>query len=192
MGRCLGAAFLAGGLPARVSRNVTTVCSVDTRWMSVALGEARGAYKRGEVPVGAVVVNAAGEEISRSSNAVEQFRDASMHAEMRAIRGAMCELGNWRLLGATLYCTLEPCAMCLSLAALARVSRVVYGADDFRLGACGTSIDLVKHPHPYHTFHEVRGGELGDQSAALLRKFFRERRAAKNGGKLGMANSDGK
>lgn len=144
--------------------------------MRVALGEARLASHRSEVPVGAVIVTADGEELSRAGNAVETLNNATMHAEMRVIQAASGKLGVWRLLGTTLYCSLEPCAMCLSAAALARVSRIVYGARDLRLGACGTWTNLANAQHPYHQFDEVIGGVLGEESANLMKEFFKKRR----------------
>ena len=147
----------------------------DERWMRIAVSEARAAAERGEVPVGAVVVRD-GIELGRASNRVEQLRDVTQHAEMGAIRAASAASGGWRLIGCTLYSTLEPCAMCLSAAALARVKRVVYGANDLRLGACGTWCDLHTKQHPYHMFQNITSGVLREESEALLRNFFRMRR----------------
>ncbi len=144
--------------------------------MRVALDEARSAAQRGEVPVGAVLVCAKGRMLGRAGNAVELFTDPSMHAEMRVIREAATREKRWRLLGTTLYSTLEPCPMCLSTAALARISRIVYAAEDLRIGACGTWIDLVNAKHPFHNFDEVVGGVLREESAELMRSFFKERR----------------
>lgn len=160
------------------SQSFTLRCSInsDSRWMQVALSEARAAQINGEVPIGAVVVSADGHELARAGNAVEQYSDPSMHAEMRAVRKATERLGQWRLLGTTLYSSLEPCAMCISVAALARVSRVVYGAKDLRLGACGTWVDLTESKHPFHEFEEVRGGLMDEESAQLMKSFFRKRR----------------
>ncbi len=143
--------------------------------MRVAMEEARAAAARGEVPVGAVVVRD-GVELSRASNRVEELCDVTQHAEISAIRAASCATGAWRLIGATLYSTLEPCPMCLSAAALARVNRVVYGANDLRLGACGTWCDLHAKTHPYHMFDDVTGGVLREESEDLMRSFFRRRR----------------
>lgn len=147
----------------------------DERWMRVAIEEARAAAERAEVPVGAVVVRD-GVELARASNRVEQLRDVTQHAEIAAIRAASIATGGWRLIGATLYSTLEPCPMCLSAAALARVKRVVYGANDKRLGACGTWCELHTKTHPYHMFDNVTGGVLSEESEILMRSFFRRRR----------------
>lgn len=154
-------------IPARCS---ATKAETDERWMRVALDEARAAGRRGEVPIGAVLVNVAGNSLSRARNGVELFTDPTMHAEMRAIRAAATAQGNWRLLGTTLYSTLEPCAMCLSAAALSRVARIVYGALDLRIGACGTWVDLVEAKHPFYRFEEVHGGVLAEESRELMQE----------------------
>jgi len=149
--------------------------SEDERWMRVALHEARRAFSRNEVPVGAVIVRD-NVLISSCGNTVELMRDPTCHAEMNAIRAACKSTQAWRLINTTLYCTLEPCAMCLSGAALARISRVVYGAQDLRLGACGTWINLPQEKHPYHSFGQVVGGVLQEECSQILKDFFRQRR----------------
>lgn len=150
--------------------------SIHVRWMRVALAQARNASVRGEVPVGAVLVDSAGNELSRAANAVESSNDPSMHAEIAAIRLASAKRNGWRLNGATLYSTLEPCPMCLSAAALARIDYIVYGAKDIRLGACGSWLDLTKERHPFHSFSDICGGVLAEESAQLMQDFFRKRR----------------
>lgn len=150
--------------------------SNDERHMRHALQLAKQAGAQEEVPIGAVIVNAAGTILGTGYNSVEAARDATQHAEMIALRNASSNRGNWRLNGTTLYSTLEPCPMCLSALALARVDSVVYAAPDLRLGACGTWIDLVSEKHPFHTFLRVRGGVLQEESADLMRTFFRRRR----------------
>lgn len=158
--------------------------------MRQALIEARKAYTLGEVPVGALIVDSSGHILSRGHNRVETENDCTRHAEMVCLQAAMRTVGNWRLVDCTLYCTLEPCAMCLSAALLARVRRVVYGAADVRLGACGSWIDLVDvendekktggvgKPHPYHVLgvENVTGGVLREEVATLMKEFFRMRR----------------
>lgn len=151
--------------------------------MQAALDLAREAYADGEVPVGAVVVDDAGRIIGTGRNRVESNSDVTAHAEMEALRGAAfltAQERGWRRSGCTLYTTLEPCAMCCAAASLARVKRVVYAAPDLRLGACGTFIDLTAEPHPFHMIEEVANGVCQEESAALMRSFFRERRRKGN------------
>ena len=150
----------------------------DDAAMAIALDEARAAAAKGEVPVGAVVVDdATGAVIARAGNAVEASHDATAHAEMLAMRAAALSVKNWRLQDATLYCTLEPCVVCLGAAYAFRVPRVVYGAPDHRLGAAGSWLDLPAETHPFHAL-EIRGGVCADESARLLKDFFRDRRKA--------------
>ena len=150
----------------------------DEAAMAIALDEARAAAARGEVPVGAVVVDdTTGTVIARAGNAVEASHDATAHAELRALRAAAQSVRNWRLQDATLYCTLEPCVVCLGAAYAFRVPRVVYGAPDHRLGAAGSWLDLPAETHPFHAL-EIRGGVCADESARLLKDFFRDRRKA--------------
>lgn len=144
--------------------------------MRHALRLAEEAASQDEVPIGAVLVDSSGSVLGTGRNLVEAEIDVTQHAEIVALRCAFRKLGSWRLQGTTLYSTLEPCAMCLSALALARVSTIVYSAPDFRLGACGTWIDLAAVKHPFHTFEEVRGNVLEQESAELLRAFFRRRR----------------
>ena len=150
----------------------------DEAAMAIALDEARAAAARGEVPVGAVVVNdATGTIIARAGNAVEATRDATAHAELRAMRAAAQSIQNWRLQDATLYCTLEPCVVCLGAAYAFRIPSVVYGAPDHRMGAAGSWLDLPAETHPFHAL-AIRGGVRADESARLLKDFFRDRRKA--------------
>ena len=150
----------------------------DEAAMALALDEARAAAARGEVPVGAVVVDdATGAIIARAGNAVEASHDATAHAEMLAMRTAARAVQNWRLQDATLYCTLEPCVVCLGAAYAFRIPSVVYGAPDHRMGAAGSWLDLPAETHPFHAL-EVRGGVCADESARLLKDFFRDRRKA--------------
>lgn len=142
-----------------------------------ALEEAKKAFTKGEVPVGAVIV-IDNEVIAAAHNSVETLRDPTAHAELLCIRSAAQKLGDWRLLGATLYTTLEPCSMCLGAALLARIGRVVYAAPDLRHGACGSWVNLLSSKHPTHEL-EIKGGILQDESAKLLREFFQEVRNGK-------------
>jgi len=143
--------------------------------MEAALDEARAAAAAGEVPVGAVVVSADGELLARAHNRRESGGDPLAHAELLAIRQAAREVGGWRLVGATLYVTLEPCAMCAGALVLARVGRLVYGAADPKAGYCGTLGDLVRDPRLNHRL-EVSSGVLAEASAGLLKGFFAELR----------------
>lgn len=144
------------------------------RWIEEALDEARRAGDRGEVPVGAAVVHD-GAIVGRGGNRTETLQDPTAHAEMIAIREAAEHLGSWRLLGATLYVTLEPCAMCAGATVLARLDRIVYGAADPKAGMCGSLADIPRDArlnHRVEVVAGVRAGECGD----LLREFFRARR----------------
>ena len=148
----------------------------DAAAMAIALDEARAAASRGEVPVGAVVVDdTTGTIIARAGNAVEASHDATAHAELRAMRAAAQSLQNWRLQDATLYCTLEPCVVCLGAAYAFRIPSVVYGAPDHRMGAAGSWLSLHTETHPFHALN-IRGGVCAEESSKLLKDFFRERR----------------
>jgi tRNA(adenine34) deaminase len=146
----------------------------DTRWMREALLQARRAFGEGETPVGAVVVRD-GEVIGRGGNAPIGLTDPTAHAEVVALREAALKAGNYRLRGATLYATVEPCAMCCGAALHARVARVVFGAPDAKAGAAASLYRLLEDPRLNHRA-EVRGGVLGEECAALLREFFESRR----------------
>jgi len=148
----------------------------DENFMRLALRHAQHAFRENEVPIGAVLIDNNGEIISASRNTVESSQDATAHAEINCLRKAASLLGNWRLLDTTLYSTLEPCPMCLSAIQSFRVKRVVYGACDLRLGACGTHINLLTKPmHPFHAV-DVSGGLLQEDSARMLKRFFANRR----------------
>ena len=142
--------------------------------MKEALKEAKKAYANGEVPVGAVLVFE-NEIIARGHNQVELLQDATAHAEMLCITSAASSIGNWRLEGTTLYCTLEPCAMCAGALLASRIKRLVWAAPDLRLGANGSWVDLFAKKHPMHAI-EVQGRILEEESAVLMRAFFQERR----------------
>ena len=147
----------------------------DQRWMRAALEAARDAERAGEVPVGAVIVRD-GAVLSAASNRTVRDQDATAHAETLAVRDACAALGEWRLTGCTLYVTLEPCAMCAGAIVLARIDRVVFGAWDDKAGMAGSVEDLLRHRRLNHR-PQVAGGVLAEESADLLRAFFRLRRA---------------
>ena len=142
--------------------------------MRLAIAQARRAPVHGDIPVGAVVVRD-GEVIGAGHNERELGQDPTAHAETIALRAAAATTGSWRVLRATLYVTLEPCAMCAGAIVLARVPRVVFGAADPKAGAAGSVLDILDDPHLNHR-PEVRGGVLGDDCGELLRTFFRARR----------------
>ena len=146
----------------------------DIDFMRVALDEARTAERAGEVPVGAVVVHE-GAVIARGANRTISDCDPTAHAEIVALRAAARAMGNHRLVGATLYVTLEPCAMCAGAMVQARIERVVYGADDPKGGAVHSCFAVLDHPQLNHRV-AVTGGVCADESAALLQSFFAGRR----------------
>jgi tRNA(adenine34) deaminase len=142
----------------------------DERFMREALKQARRALAKAEAPVGAVVVKD-GKVVARGHNERETKQDATLHAELTAIRRACKKLGSWRLVGCELYVTLEPCAMCAGAIVLARLDRVVFGAADPKAGACGTVLDVLNAPGLNHR-PLVRSGVLRDACAAILTDFF--------------------
>jgi tRNA(adenine34) deaminase len=147
----------------------------DLTWMRAALDEAQHALAHDDVPIGAVAVRD-GQIIARAHNRREIDGDPTAHAELLAIRAASHVIGHWRLEGVTLYCTLEPCAMCAGAMVLARLPRLVYAAPDPKAGAGGSILDLLNHPRLNHRV-EVTGGVLADESAALIVDFFATLRA---------------
>lgn len=147
----------------------------DERLMGLALAEARLALATGDVPVGAVVVDAAGAVLGRGHNAREADGDPTAHAEVLALRAAAARRGTWRLDGCTLVVTLEPCTMCAGAIVLARVPRVVLGAWDPKAGACGSVRDVVRDARLNHRV-EVVGGVREEECAHVLRAFFEGRR----------------
>jgi tRNA(adenine34) deaminase len=146
----------------------------DEYFMRLALREAERALGHGDVPIGAVVVHD-GEVVGAAPNERELRADPTAHAEVLALRQAAGKLGTWRLLDCVLYVTLEPCAMCAGAIVLARVPRVVYGADDPKAGMAGSVLDVLGEPRLNHR-PEVAGGLLDADSAELLRDFFATRR----------------
>jgi tRNA(adenine34) deaminase len=151
------------------------VAAADVDHMRAALACARAAGERGEVPVGAVLVGPAGEVLAAAGNAPIERRDPTAHAEILALRAAGEKVGNYRLPGATLYVTLEPCAMCASALVHARIARLVFAAADPKAGACGSVMDLVRDARANHRI-DVIEGVLAAEASALLKEFFRERR----------------
>jgi tRNA(adenine34) deaminase len=146
----------------------------DLDFMQRALRLAERAASEGEVPIGALLV-VGGDVIGEGWNRPIASLDPTAHAEIIALREGAQRLKNYRLGGATLYATLEPCAMCIGAVLNARVARVVFGAWDSKAGACGSVIDLPREPRLTHRI-DVFGGVCSDQSAALLRQFFEGRR----------------
>lgn len=148
----------------------------DEAAMRAALLETEQAYEAGEVPVGAIVLDADGLVIGRGYNQTISARDPSAHAEIMALRDAGQRAGNYRLPGATLFVTLEPCLMCMGAILHARLARVVYGAADPKTGACGSVLRVQDVAQLNHQT-VVEGGVLANECSAALRAFFRERRA---------------
>ena len=146
----------------------------DREAMDAALAQARLAAEGGEVPIGAVIVRE-GEIIARGQNRVLRDVDPTAHAEIVALREGALALGNYRLSGCTLYVTLEPCAMCAGAMIHARIDRVVLAAADPKAGACGSVLSVLNHPQLNHQM-QVEHGIGAEESAELLRGFFRERR----------------
>jgi tRNA(adenine34) deaminase len=146
----------------------------DERFMRLALREAERAAEHGDVPIGAVVA-AAGEVVAAAHNERELLQDPTAHAEILALRAAAAAAGSWRVLDATLYVTLEPCAMCAGAIVLARVPRVVFGTSDPKAGACGSVLDVLGEPRLNHR-PAVDAGLLAAECGALLSGFFAARR----------------
>jgi tRNA(adenine34) deaminase len=147
---------------------------VDETWMAEALEEARRAAAEGEVPIGSVVVFE-GRVVGRGRNARERLNDPTAHAEILALQEAARSLGRWRLTGATIYATLEPCFMCAGALVNARIDRLVYAVADPKAGAVGSLFDVPRDPRLNHRL-VVSTGPLADECSDLLRSFFRTRR----------------
>jgi len=148
--------------------------ATDSEFLSAAIDEARAAEAEGEVPVGAVVVRD-GQILATGRNRVITDSDPTAHAEIVALRAAGVVLGNYRLEGCDLYCTLEPCAMCAGAILHARIRRLVYAASDPKAGACGSVLSVMNHPQLNHKV-EVASGLLAEECGAMLTSFFRSRR----------------
>ena len=144
------------------------------RWMQVALDEAEAATDHDDVPIGAVVVQDE-RELARAHNRREVDDDPTAHAELLALRQAAAELGTWRLSGCTLYVTLEPCVMCAGALVLARIDRLVFGADDPKAGAVGALYDVPRDTRLNHQVEVVRGVRA-EEAGGTLKAFFAARR----------------
>lgn len=149
----------------------------DMDYMGLALDEAKKAYRIGEVPIGAIVVKD-GEVIAAAHNLRETGHDATAHAEVMAIRKACEKIGHWRLTGATLYVTIEPCPMCAGALVMSRVDRLVYGAADYKAGAVESLFNITNHSGLNHRM-AVTAGVREEECRALMKEFFRERRKSK-------------
>lgn len=146
----------------------------DEEYMGLALEEARRAFELGEVPIGAVIVKD-GEVIASAHNLRETGHDATAHAEVLAIRRACEKIGHWRLTGATLYVTIEPCPMCAGALVMSRVDRLVYGAADYKAGAVESLFNITNHSGLNHRMM-VRAGVREEECRTLMKDFFRMRR----------------
>ena len=150
---------------------------LDLYFMRQALREAEKAFFEKEVPVGAVLVHK-NKIIARGHNQVELLKDATAHAEILTLTAGSAALEDWRLTDATLYCTLEPCLMCAGAMLSCRLKRLVWAAEDLRLGANGSWIDIFQEKHPFHQI-SVTKNILKEESALLLKEFFQKRRKEK-------------
>ena len=153
---------------------LTSMMDRDAEFMQQALAEARAAAAAGEVPIGAVVTHA-GKVIARSGNRTIRDGDPTAHAEILVLREAARELGNYRLADTALYVTIEPCSMCAGALIQARVSRLVYGADDPKGGAVRTCFQILSDARLNHQV-EIRAGVLAGECAELMQSFFSQRR----------------
>jgi tRNA(adenine34) deaminase len=155
-------------------RKIFLNIDTDRKWMQEALEEARKAMSDGEVPVGCVIV--CGEEVlAASHNERETSGDPTAHAEMLALRKAGEKVGGWRISNTTLYCTLEPCCMCVGAMINARIERLVFGLADPKSGACGSIVNIPELEGLNHSI-EVCGGLMSEQSLKLMQDFFKQRR----------------
>ena len=152
-----------------------TITMSDTEFMRLALEQAKLAEDKGEVPIGAVVVDESGEVVAQGHNLRETLNSPSAHAEHLAIEEASKKLKAWRLTGCTVYVTLEPCVMCAGLMHQARIKRCVFGAHDQKAGAIETLYQVGVDTRLNHNF-EVTGGVLAEECAAILTNFFKKKR----------------
>jgi len=143
--------------------------------MDQALSEARAAAARGEVPVGAVIVDPQGQVVAAAGNRTRELNDPTAHAEVLVIRAACAAAGSERLIGYSLYVTLEPCAICAATIAAARIARLYYGASDPKSGGVAHGARVFTHPQAHHV-PEVYDGLAEDEAAELLKSFFAQRR----------------
>ncbi len=152
--------------------------TTDILHMKSALHQAEIAFELGEVPVGAVVCDGNGIVIASAHNRMETDIFAGAHAEVLAIQEASNKIGSWRLNECSLYVTLEPCPMCISLSVLSRLKRVVFGCSDSRMGACGSLFNLAQHPELPHQL-DIQGGILEDECKGIIESFFQTIRKQK-------------
>ena len=148
--------------------------SKDEKWMQIALHEANLAMNENEIPVGAVLIKN-GKLIAQSHNQPIRKNDPTAHAEIQLLRKAGEQQKNYRLIGSTIYVTLEPCTMCFGAMVHARIERIVFGASDFKTGVCGSCMNLNKENFFNHKI-SITGGVLEEESSELLRLFFKSRR----------------
>ena len=151
--------------------------ALDKRFMNEALKMAYQAFELDEVPVGAVIVHQ-GTIIAKAHNQVETLKDPTAHAEMIAVTQAANALKSKWLHKCTLYVTIEPCSMCAGALVLARAEKLVFAAQDPKTGACGSVVDLARHPKLNHRM-DVKGGVMAKEAALLISEFFERKRAAK-------------
>ena len=144
------------------------------KWMKIALEEAECAASEGEIPVGAVIVDGAGNLLARAHNLCETHQMPTDHAEMLAVEAACKSNNSWRLSDCTAYVTLEPCPMCMGAMIHARVKRIVFGTPDPRAGACGSLIDFSAYP--MESSPEILGGVLAEECIEPIRRFFKSAR----------------
>jgi tRNA(adenine34) deaminase len=152
----------------------------DAFFMSLAYNQAIDAWREDEVPVGAVI-EAGGEVVGAAHNQVENSKDPTAHAEMLALTQAAARLGDWRLEGATVYVTKEPCPMCSGAMVMSRVKRVCYAVPDPKMGCLGGAANLNELPGSNHRFEVAAGGPLEAECRELLQAFFRQRRSGTAG-----------
>lgn len=153
---------------------MTELAQQDLYFMREAFKEAKKAFEANEVPIGAILVYE-NQVIARGYNQVELLQDATAHAEMICLTAGASYLGNWRLSGTTLYCTLEPCPMCAGALLNARIARLVWAAPDSRMGANGSWIDLFSLKHPMHSV-EVTAHVLEEEATLFIKSFFQNKR----------------
>ena len=151
--------------------------NIDEKWMKIAMDEANLAMNEREIPVGAVLIQN-NKLIARSHNQPIKNNDPTAHAEIQLLRKAGEQQKNYRLIGSTIYVTLEPCTMCFGAMVHARIERIVFGASDFKTGVCGSCINLNEENFFNHNI-SINGGILEKESSELLRLFFKSRRVNK-------------
>lgn len=186
---CVGAFLWSGdevkdGMEFDFENDLDVDFQTDQFFMAQALREAGRAYEAGEVPIGAIIVRD-GEIIARAWNQVETLKDATAHAEMLALTSAQTAYGDWRLEGATLYVTKEPCPMCAGAIVHCRPDRVVFGALDPKGGAAGGWINLLQSNPPLNHRCEITMGVMEEECVGILKSFFREARAKRGTAKPG-------